>query len=86
MKNFYYKVKTLEGLIKTGYIKALNFEDAAKKLKKNNFTIIQINEQFSPNSKIQNINFISKEKVLSIKEKLEFFNAFSVSFDTTSCS
>ncbi len=76
MKNFYYKVKTLEGLIKTGYIKALNFEDAAKKLKKNNFTIIQINEQFSPNSKIQNINFISKEKVLSIKEKLEFFNAF----------
>lgn len=75
MKNFYYKVKTNKGTFKTGNINALNIEDAANKLKQKNLIIIEISEIITINKNIPKYNYISKDKVFSIKEKLEFFNA-----------
>ena len=80
MASFSYKVKNSNGAIEQGNIEAINLTDAAIKLERNGFIVLEIKEanssDFIYSDYEYNIPFSSK-MVLSVREKKEFFNSFS---------
>lgn len=79
MSNFHYKAKDNNDKLISGNISAVSISDAAVKLERKGLIVLEINEETNISnglSKLENVNEVSSDSMFSIKEKLEFFNAF----------
>lgn len=79
MTSFSYKVKNQNGAIEQGSIDAVNLTDAAIKLERNGYIVLEIKEEndsrFIYTDCEYNVPFSSK-MILSVREKKDFFNSF----------
>ena len=79
MANFSYKVKNSNGAIEQGNIDAINITDAAIKLERDGYIVLEIkessNSDFIYSDYEYNIPFSSK-MVLSVREKKRVFQFF----------
>jgi type II secretory pathway component PulF len=80
MASFFYKVKNKDSKIEQGIIKAVSFAEAASKLEKKGYIVLEIKEENSFVESNRSHNYsdmeLSKKLILSIREKKEFFNSF----------
>ena len=79
MANFSYRVKNSNGAIEQGSINAINLTDAAIKLERDGFIVLEIKEANSSDFIYSDYEYdipFSSKMVLSVREKKEFFNSF----------
>lgn len=76
MSNFFYKVKNHNNEIVQGNIDALSLSDAAIKLEKKGFTILEIKEETKSSVQIDSVVSSTKIQPFTLSEKKEFFNSF----------
>lgn len=77
MNRYFYKAKNKTGELVDGSINANNLADAAKKLEKRGYIVLEINEEVGlTRSTVRNVGKITPETVFTLIEKKEFFNAF----------
>jgi len=77
MSRFFYKVKNSEDKIIQNYIEASTITDAAIKLEKQGYIVLEIKEEtFHNNYNLKTVTKGSKEDVLKLSEKKEFFSSF----------
>ncbi len=76
MARFFYRVKTKQNKISQGYIDALSMPDAAEKLIKKGYIILEIKQEFKNSFNNTGINFSDSILPFSLQEKKEFFNSF----------
>ena len=79
MTIFSYKVKNINGQIEQGNITADSITDAAIRLERNGFVVLEIKEKNDSSFISSDYQFdvpYSKKMVLSVREKKEFFNSF----------
>ena len=76
MTRFFYRVKNRPNKISQGYIEALSMPDAAEKLIKKGYILLEIKQEYeSPCSK-NKVNLSDGILPFSLQEKKEFFNSF----------
>ena len=76
MARFFYRVKNKQNKISQGYIEALSVPDAAEKLIKKGYIILEIKQEYE--SSFNKNKVILSDSILpfSLQEKKEFFNSF----------
>ena len=76
MARFFYRVKNKQNKVAQGFINASGISEAALKLEKQGYTILEIKEEFR--NTLSNKGIILSDSILpfSLQEKKEFFNSF----------
>ncbi len=76
MARFFYRVKNKQNKISQGYIEALSMPDAAEKLTKKGYIILEIKQEFESSFNKNKVNLSDSILPFSLQEKKEFFNSF----------